>query len=186
MKKKLVSIAIIVSVLAIAAMGTLAYFTDTDTAHNEITMGNVGIVLHEGDGEGNPFENPVGVMPGDEIAKVVTIENDGANAVWVRIFVNLVLTDAEGAEMELPEELITVAFNNEDWLFDEETGAWYFDAVLEPGETTAPVITNVQFDIEMGNEYMNAMLAIDVYAQAVQAANNGETVLEAAGWPAAD
>ena len=33
---------------------------------------------------------------------------------------------------------------------------------------------------------MNAMLAIDVDAQAVQAANNGETVLEAAGWPAAD
>ena len=183
MKKKLLSIAIVVSVLAVAAMGTLAYFTDTDTAHNEITMGNVGIVLHEEDGEGNAFEDPIGVMPGDEIAKVVTVENDGANAVWVRVFITLALTDADGEAMEMPEELITVVYNTEDWTYDEEADVWYFDAVLEPGETTAPVITDVQFDIEMGNEYMNAMLAIDVDAQAVQAANNGETAQEAAGWP---
>lgn len=183
MKKKLLSLALIVSLIAIAAMGTLAYFTDTETAHNEITMGNVGIILHEEDGEGNPFENPVGVMPGDDIAKVVTIENDGNNAVWVRVFVAISLTDAEGEPMELPE-FLTVVYDTENWLFDEETGAYYFDAVLEPGETTLPVITDVQFDINMGNEYMNALLAIDVDAQAVQAANNGETVLEAAGWPA--
>lgn len=183
MKKKILSISLIAALIAIAAIGTLAYFTDTDTAHNEITMGSAGIVLHEEDSEGNPFADPVGVMPGDEIAKVVTVENDGGNAVWVRVFVTLALTDPEGAEMPLPEEFITVSCDDVNWLYDDGTGAWYFNAVLEPGETTAPVITDVQFGIDMGNEYMNARLSIDVDAQAVQAANNGTEVLQAEGWP---
>ena len=35
----------------------------------------------------------------------------------------------------------------------------------------------------MGNEYQNAKAMIDITAIAVQSANNGETVLEATGWP---
>ena len=37
----------------------------------------------------------------------------------------------------------------------------------------------------MGNEYQNSTAAIDVKADAVQTANNGETALDAVGWPAA-
>ena len=35
----------------------------------------------------------------------------------------------------------------------------------------------------MGNEYQNATATVDVYAQAVQTANNGKTALNAQGWP---
>ena len=37
----------------------------------------------------------------------------------------------------------------------------------------------------MSNEYQYSTAAIDVKADAVQTANNGETALDAAGWPAA-
>ena len=38
----------------------------------------------------------------------------------------------------------------------------------------------------MGNEYQNATATVDVLAQAVQTANNGESVMEAQGWPEAE
>ena len=44
MKKKIVSLALVVALIAIAAMGTLAYFTDTDDATNTFTTGDVAIL----------------------------------------------------------------------------------------------------------------------------------------------
>ena len=37
----------------------------------------------------------------------------------------------------------------------------------------------------MGNEYQNAEATVDVTAQAVQTANNGDSALTAKGWPKA-
>lgn len=37
----------------------------------------------------------------------------------------------------------------------------------------------------MGNEYQNATATVNVSAQAVQNANNGDTVMDAKGWPKA-
>ena len=39
------------------------------------------------------------------------------------------------------------------------------------------------FSTEMGNEYQNVKVKIDLDAQAVQSRNNGESALEATGWP---
>ena len=35
----------------------------------------------------------------------------------------------------------------------------------------------------MGNDYQESVFEVTVHAQATQVANNGSTVLEAAGWP---
>ena len=47
MKKKIVSLALAVCLIAIAAVGTLAYFTDKDAETNTFTVGNVKIDLLE-------------------------------------------------------------------------------------------------------------------------------------------
>ena len=48
MKKKFLSLAVAIGLLATAAIGgTLAYFTDTDTETNVITVGNVSATLYE-------------------------------------------------------------------------------------------------------------------------------------------
>lgn len=47
MKKKIVSLALAVCLIAIAAVGTLAYFTDKDAKTNTFTVGNVAIDLIE-------------------------------------------------------------------------------------------------------------------------------------------
>ena len=66
----------------------------------------------------------------------------------------------------------------------EKDGWYYYNEMLQPGDTTPPLFTAVSFSENMPNLYQEATAKIDVKAQAVQAANNGDTVLEAAGWPA--
>lgn len=90
MKKKLTLV--VTCVVLVAAMvigGTLAYFTDTKSAENTFTMGNVKITLDETDVKnprgGRVTKNDYGTMqPGQVVVKDPVIHNKGANNAYVR------------------------------------------------------------------------------------------------------
>ena len=106
MKKRIVTIALVVALVAIAAVGTLAYFTDTDNATNTFTVGNVKIDLIEqqrGENGLVPFEQNkklypiVGSAQGEKdeygmpiaknyVDKMVTIENTGSEKAYIRAY----------------------------------------------------------------------------------------------------
>ena len=108
MKKKIVSLALAVCLIAIAAVGTLAYFTDKDAATNTFTAGGVKIDLieqqvNEAGTELEAFEQNQVLMPivgsaqgekddfGQPVAanfvdKIVTIQNTGKSAAYVRAY----------------------------------------------------------------------------------------------------
>ena len=67
MKKKILSIALVVAMVAVIAAGSLAYFTDKDRAENNFTVGNVDIKLNE------VFEKDSKLLPGIDVNKDVTI-----------------------------------------------------------------------------------------------------------------
>ena len=113
MKKKIVSLALVVALIAIAAMGTLAYFTDTDDATNTFTTGDVAIDLTEAvvepDEKGNlvatnerqdVLENEEEsydygkLYPGQTIDKDPTIEVLGSEDTYVAA--KIIVTDGEG------------------------------------------------------------------------------------------
>ena len=90
MKKKIVSLALAVCLIAIAAVGTLAYFTDKDAKTNTFTVGNVAIDLIEQQKGANgleAFEDEKVLLPGtsdvNAVSKIVTVKNNGANDAWV-------------------------------------------------------------------------------------------------------
>ena len=90
MKKKIVSLALAVCLIAIAAVGTLAYFTDKDAETNTFTVGNVAIDLIEQQKGANgleAFEDEKVLLPGtsdvNAVSKIVTVKNTGANDAWV-------------------------------------------------------------------------------------------------------
>lgn len=108
-KRKILVLALSLSMVAILAIGgTLAYFTDTDSATNTFTVGNVKIDLIEqesnedGTGlvnyvDGKTLMPIVGSAQGEKkpngqpaaknyIDKVVTIKNTGKSAAWVRAY----------------------------------------------------------------------------------------------------
>ena len=106
MKKRIVTIALVVALVAIAAVGTLAYFTDTDNATNTFTVGNVSIDLIEqqrGENGLVPFEQNkklypiVGSAQGEKdeygmplaknyVDKMVTVKNTGSEAAYIRAY----------------------------------------------------------------------------------------------------
>lgn len=81
MKKKIVSLALAVCLIAIAAVGTLAYFTDKDAKTNTFTTGKVDITLNE-----TFSENDAKLLPGKNIEKVVNVTNNEEDA-YVRLHI---------------------------------------------------------------------------------------------------
>lgn len=99
MKKKIVALALVFAMAAIAIVGgTLAYLTSRDQVVNTFTVGNVKIDLYEytdydGDGKLNldkKFQQELkysDIMPGDALPKVPYVENTGNNTAYVRVAV---------------------------------------------------------------------------------------------------
>lgn len=94
MKKKIVSLALAVCLIAIAAVGTLAYFTDTDDATNTFTTGKVDITLNETDNKGADFQQNQKLLPGSSSANAiaknatVTVSQDSEDSwVWVELLI---------------------------------------------------------------------------------------------------
>ena len=81
MKKKIVSLALAVCLIAIAAVGTLAYFTDKDAKTNTFTTGKVDITLNE-----TFNEQTAKLLPGKDIAKIVNVTNNAEEA-YVRLHI---------------------------------------------------------------------------------------------------
>lgn len=182
MKRKLLILSVLALCIATLAAGTLAYFTSEGKAHNVITTGSVEITVQEWADEDKqtPFEDLEGVMPGVTVTKIAEIKNTGASDAWVRVKVEKsIKLQGEGTP---DTALVELNLNLTDWTLGED-GYLYYNKALKPSEVTEPLFTAVTFNVTMGNEYQNATATVDVFAQAVQTANNGDTVMDAKGWP---
>ena len=133
-------------------------------------------------------------MPGAEISKIVIVRNTGASDAWVRIKVDKTIELADGVEGTPDPSLMKLYNNNGDseWIeqagyegrfWIEHDGYYYYKNPLAPRDETPALFTTVLFDPTMGNEYQNCTAHIEVKADAVQVANNGDTVMDAKGWP---
>ena len=123
MKKKVLSIFLVVAMIAIAAMGTLAYFTDTDDATNVFTIGSVDIELLEStlhrDNDEATDEDIIAdaeeyqdylaeagekMVPGRWVNKAPYINNIGNNPAFVRLKVTFADNLFDAFTIELYEE----------------------------------------------------------------------------------
>lgn len=92
MKKKILALSMCIALAAIAIVGaSLAYFTDTKSATNTFTVGNVKIELNEQEKTDNglaEFTQDKTLVPGksndgNAVSKIVTVKNTGKNDAWV-------------------------------------------------------------------------------------------------------
>ena len=189
MKKKILAMAVVLICVSILASTTLAFFTDSGTAHNVITTGGIRLEIVEQqnvDGEIRPYPaEPIRIMPGSTVSKIVSLRSL-AQSGWLRAKYTITVLDSQGKAMNVPaeelEKMIIIDTDTEKWT--EKDGWFYYAEALSGGESTGSLFTQVQFSgPEMGNEYQNCSIIIDVVAQAVQQANNGDSALTAAGWP---
>lgn len=194
MKKKLTIISALVICATIVTSGTLAYFTAEDRARNVITSGGVNIELVETTKKGDgtevefPKEGLTGIMPGTSASKIVSVKNIGDEA-WIRVKVDTTILDSQGNE--LPQTIgdtsvVSYEVSSTDWFSSD--GYYYYKNSVQMNESTNILFDEVRFAKEMGNEYQNCRIEIDIDAQAVQTANNpipaGGDVSDIPGWPA--
>lgn len=189
MKKKILYIAAILICLSIITSGTYAYYTTTDTARNVITTGGVEVQVVEQqlvNGTLQPYLNQrIPVMPATTVSKIVSVQSK-QEPVWVRTNYTVTVYDADNKVLEVPAEELkkAIVINPDATNWTEKDGWWYYNTDIKSGETTKPLFETVTFSgPDMGNKYQMCTVVIDVTAQAVQKANNKETVLEALGWP---
>ena len=187
MKKKVLSVFLVVALVAITAMGTLAYFTDTDDAENVFTVGNVSIELTEPNWDSEGVDDAPEVYPGEALAKDPTVTNDGDNPCFVRVKV-------EGLDCLGENNVITTrykyvdGYNTTDW--ELYNGYYYYKGVLAVDEVTNPVFDQIVIPTTLTNGDGTTEYSIDIYAEAVQAQGakpsftdvKAMTVAEIAAW----
>lgn len=122
MKKKILALCLVVVLAATAIIGgTMAYFSDTDTATNKFTVGNVEINLVEKgakDGEEVDWEEAdKNLMPGSKtknnVKKSVTVENVGPSDayMWIEVWVPAALDDGDDNSPVAPGKGNSLHFN---------------------------------------------------------------------------
>lgn len=215
MKKKVLLLAFLAMCASVVATGTLAYFTAEGIAHNIITSGKVDIELVEKtkDDSGAEVDFPKngigGAMPGTSVSKIVSVKNTGETAAWIRVWVDAEIRKASGSNTDPNELVLPMQIKVEDgtnetyvdaiswqvdadkWVAEAADGriCYYYKEPVEGGESTDILFKEVSFAKEMGNEYQNCKILIDVSAEAVQTANNpipdksGSDVTDVKGWP---
>ena len=187
MKKKILALSMCIALAAIAIVGaSLAYFTDTKTATNTFTMGNVKIELDETD-----IKNPEGdrVTSNDPI-----VHNTGKNGAYIRATVNvsnwmnLVGAYYPDFKPTFPNADYKAALNllvgelGEGWsVVDVVAGDVFtigqfdakfilkYDGVLATGADTTAMFQTVTIPAGIDNANADSFDEVKVVAQAIQA-----------------
>ena len=144
-KKKILVLALTIAMVAILAVGgSLAYLTDTKTATNTFTVGNVKIDLIEQqkgangpvDFEQNKVLKPGKSNDGNAVSKIVTVKNTGANDawVWVELKIPTVLVSNEyKAEPHTNESKNALHWNSYGCFNVEYNGGNYWGLAISDG-----------------------------------------------------
>lgn len=179
MKRKILLLSLVVALLSMASAGTYAYYTATETAENVITAGSLTFELLETTADGSPYPSePMTILPGDVVSKVVTVKNTGTHPMYLRVQLIPGVNDSALSA----ENCIRLNINEDDWT--HSGGYYYYNTALAAGQTTEPLFTEVTFvGEEVTNAYLGKLFSLDVRAFAVQSEHNSASPMEAAGWP---
>lgn len=198
-KKKIVSLCLAAVLVVMAIAGaTVAYFTDTKTAENTFTMGNVQIKLDEtnvNDPEGaRVTSNEYNVYPGAVVTKDPIVHNTGKNGAYIRATVNISdwmnLVGAYYPDFKetFPNDGYKAALNllvgtlGEGWsVVGVEAGDVFtigqfdakfilkYDGVLAAGADTTAMFQTVTIPAGIDNANADSFDEVKVVAQAIQA-----------------
>ena len=186
-KRKILALAIIAFMCALIVGGTSAYFTFSDRAHNIITTSGIAIELIEDtnqvgvDGRAIPFTNVTDAMPGDVISKIPKVKNIDDGDAYIRMRITANVNYPDGKSNRISPDMFNLDIDAANW--QSSNGYYYYNQELGKNQITAPLFTTVTIPDSLSDQYQGATFSLDVYAEAVQVANNGSNVMEAKGWP---
>ena len=135
MSRKKSILTAVVLLLVILVGGMLAYFTDTEVRTNVFTIGDVQITLNEAgwtqDGSTTNYTRTeaTNIAPNTTVAKAPTITNDGKNAAYVFIKVQVPVANVTVNGTKANQEIFTLGTKDSAWTevsHTEATGTYVF------------------------------------------------------------
>ena len=189
MKKKIISLCLVVALGATAVIGgTLAYFTDDATKTNTFTVGNVEIELTEPNWDKTGEAEAKDAYPGEALAKDPTVTNKGANPCFVRVSVSDLDQFGDAGMITYRTDYVDGALGT-NWVKGDD-GYFYYTKVLAVGETTDALFDQIviPFALENGDGETKYDIVVTAYAVQAQGARpsfsavQAMTVEEIAAW----
>lgn len=180
-KARLLLIAMAAILMTVLTQPTLAYYTVIGKATNVVTSGEIELQIHERTADGSPFPaEGIYIIPGDIVSKQVSVENVCGHPFWLRVK----LISATNSQDLDPEECMKLDIDTTSWTYHE--GYYYFNRILQPGEITTPLFTQVEIvGSKVDQTNIGSTLSLTVRAFAVQSEHNtADHPWEADGWPA--
>lgn len=152
-KKKKIIFSLL-ALLAVVSIGIVyAYFTGSANKNNQFSIGGNEVEIIE------EFEPGDETKPGDVFTKKPSVMNTGSVPCYVRAFAEF--NDNAVAQCA------SVDWNNTAWTVKQEDGFYYYKTVLQPGEVTEPLFTQVAISSDADPELVKKFDII-VYAESVQ------------------
>ena len=157
-KNKKTMIAIIVSLFVVVVGTTYALFFSNTSIANLFSVGNFNVVTTE------TFTSPASWQPGQEIPKTITATNNGDIQAAFRVKYTESWVDSNNNPISnVPANAVTINFiNTRDWSYNSTDGYYYYNWIIEPGDTTRSLISGITLNqnltgsancVEDGNTY---------------------------------
>lgn len=154
MKKKKIRIVTAALFLFLSASGVYAYFSDTDSKQNTLSIGaNTTEITEE-------FDPPEEITPGTVFVKKPSVKNTGSVPCYIRVLCEF--SDS------VYEDMFLLDFNTDDWTDKQDDGYFYYKRILSPGSTTEPLFTAVKYE---GVSVLETEFEIIIREESVQSEN---------------
>ena len=180
-KAKLLLVALAAILVTMLTQSTLAYYTTIGKATNVVTSGDIQLKIHEKTADGSDFPaEGIYIIPGDIVSKQVSVENVCDHPFYLR----MKLVSGATSEALEPDDCLKMNIDTVNWTAKD--GYYYFNRILQPGETTPTLFTQVEIvGSKVDRTHIGSALSLTVNAYAVQSENNpAEHPWDASGWPA--
>ena len=205
-KKKVFVVALAVCLVAVLSMGTLAWFSDSDSVTNkfmiadsesdpnEIFSVDVWENTPDGDKDQDGYEYK-DILPGDQLKKEVYVENTGAYDQYIRVKVTVNNADAWIAALGNGYDLGTMFLGHDEtkWTryevgeYSNDANGSYYTMVFYLNEKLAPNATVNLFEtVEIPSQltqqqmsFVGGQFDLTILAEAVQTENVGDSAYEA-------
>ena len=144
----------LVAAVSLVPETALSYLSDGTEAENAFRTGNVTAKITE------DFEPPDEIVPGEEIVKKVQIKNSGTQNCFVRC---LIVPGNDIDKIHFEDDPEGMWRKNDD-------GYYYYQGMLEPGQSTVPVLSRVV--VEEPGDTGEEEIRVIVYSESVLAEEN--------------
>lgn len=161
-RDKIKIMALIILLLMAISITVYAYFTGRKTVTNSINLGYNDIEVKEN------YVPPLNITKGISFTKEPYVNNVGNVDCYVRI--KSVVSDSR------VKEDLDIDYNEEDYVYNEKDGYWYYKNIVKPGESTKPLFTTVKI-ADNADDIVLDGFEIYVYAESVQVVE-GKTMNE--------